>query len=546
MYPSIRFYVDTGLAGQTSRHGLAVLKISQEVQTMTFGNMHRLAAAGLIGLASSAHAVDVTVNSTQPEVAGTNYQSINAALSYVASQAAPRTVRITGGGPYEENMAINFSVTVKGDGYRPIIAAPQTAGLQHSSLNGNGVSIYTNAESGGPITVRLENFILIPSTTNGPTGSSGRAIRANNNNQAGNLTADEMNIELVDLLITSNNGLNAPVTQDGLSQADLSGATVFGDDGIHITGNTNLTMTGTIVSNIYGSANSNDGIVFFPDGPGYTLTLGPGCVISYMNRMGIQVTTDGSIVRLNGSAENPIVLKGNYSSTYATKNPALMMFQSKAGNSDYDVQLSYVVFQSNNATGLGASASDIPKLTADHVAFDSNQEAAIITTNTRNEPWTFTNSTFVNNGLRTTGSAYPQVMLIAENTVGASSGALTFTDCVIAGNGAAGNSGNGANLIHVAAPNVLVSFVNCGIPTGGSHAVGTGIFKLANSAPTPTQTSVINADPHLQSVNGIIDADYLTVQSAAYGNAGSGGSDLSGYGAFTGTVSSVSDWSLYY
>jgi hypothetical protein len=510
-----------------------------------FGKISNLAALSLFAIASTAGAVDVTVNSTQPETAGANYQTIKAALTYVSGQPAPRTVRVTGGGPYVEagGLAINFSVTVKGDGFRPVVATEQTAGQPHTSLNGNGVSIFTTAASGGPITVRLENLVIIPSTTNTPSGTASKGIRTNNN--ATGLTADVMNVELVDVLVTSNNGSNQPVTTDGLSQASMTGATPFGDDGVFISGLANLSTTGTIVSNIYGvAANTNDGIVFNPDVAGYKFNAGPGTVVSYMNRIGIQVARNGSIVDMAGTATNPVLLKGNWI-TNTVKNPALALFNTDSGVPANGTSLKYVVFQANNATGVAAapSAAGVAALTADHVAFDSNQEAALYISQTRNNPWTFTNTTFVNNALRTTGSAFPQIMSIG----GASStGTLTFTNSVIAGNGSDGNTTTGANLIEITVATAPVSFVNCSIPTVGPYKVGNGIFRLANSAPVPTQTNVINSDPKIQNVGGTVTAPgYLAVQGGQNDNAGTGGSDLSGYGPYTGPPAGISEWNQF-
>ena len=84
-------------------------------------------AAGVVCLASWAFAVDVTVNSTQPEVAGSNYQTIGAALTYVKAQAEPRIVRITA--TYPE--ASSFCVS---NGGQPVRSSYNSTPSEYTSL----------------------------------------------------------------------------------------------------------------------------------------------------------------------------------------------------------------------------------------------------------------------------------------------------------------------------------------------------------------------------------------------------------------------------
>src|SRR5690606_19368248 len=101
-------------------------------------------------------------------------------------------------------------------GYRPIIAAPPTV-HPAASMSGRGIGICTTADFTGDLNVRLENFVLIPAVGQTLT----RGIYSNNNNSGQGLTVENMNIEIVDVLVTGNNGSDQPISTDGLSQADL-------------------------------------------------------------------------------------------------------------------------------------------------------------------------------------------------------------------------------------------------------------------------------------------------------------------------------------
>jgi len=512
-------------------------------------NFYRLGLATvLMSTLSGAYAVDVVVNSTLPEVAGSSYQTLNGALNYVKTQAEPRTVRITGGGPYNESPAINYSVSILGDGVKPVLTVPGVSGAP-SSLNGFGVAFYTNSEFAGPQTFRLENITIIPAVGSVVT----RGIRSNNNNNTDGLNQELMTVELVDVLIAPNNGSNQPVSTTGLAPASLAGATTFTDDGMFYAGYVDVACTGTVVTHMQGSAISPDGIVFFPDVTGHNLHLGPGCVFSYNKRMGVQLAQDGIDFDMVGTEANPVVIKGNFSNNTGTRNPAIAIFGDDDSNPEVAFDWQHAIFTENLSSVIGPWAVDLgqsaPALTGDHLAFVNNGECTINLTDDLLLPFTFTNSTWVGNGGATPSgvnqSFIRPIMQFSESAAGVSVGSVTFTNCVVAGNGTAGDPAVGDNLIAVNTTALPINFVNSALPTAGPYALGSGKFDLGTGALAPTETAVKSEDPEFVLVSAnFADPNFLDVDQSTYDNAGPGGSDLSGYGDYVGG-SDVNNWSMY-
>ncbi len=500
-----------------------------------------LSIGAIAGLACSVSAATVSVNSVVPEVPTVSYQTITAALNYVKTTQEPRIVEIVAGGPYQENLLINFSVTVRGALIRPTVVTPPIAGAPDGTLNGNGIGIYTNAGSGGDIKVRLENMDIIPAVGNAPT----RGVRSSNN--TGSLSTDDMKIELVNVLLSSNNGSNAAVTTDGLSLTANAGKTSFADDGMFFTGFVDVDTTGVIISNIFnGDAVTNDGLVFFPSDALRTLNIGPGSVFSFMNRAGVQVASDGSIVNIVGTETEPVVFTGNLQGT-PVKNAALCIYFDNNSLPDSKVKMENVVFYKNNNTAIATNfidpADSVVPLTATKVAWVDNADSAVVAIGDIKTPWSFNSVTMVNN-VRAPSTSFFEIVNLLEATPGASTGPITFVDSVIAGNGDIGD-GTGKNALQFNMPNAAISFTNSAIVTAGPHSLAASPFSLTGGTPTPVQTNVINTDPEFVNADTYPAADFVDVAAATYDNAGTGGSDLSGYGDYVGTGSSVGNWSVY-
>jgi hypothetical protein len=344
------------------------------------------------------------------------------------------------------------------------------------------------------------------------------------------------------------------VTLDGITtSADNSAA--FRDDGIFFTGLVDAYTTRVISSCNWNPAtptNSNDGLVSFPDVAGHVMWIGPGCVFSYNNRIGLQLATDGTLASINGTAAEPVVVKGNLW-TYAIQNPALGFWFDDNADTSVKLPVSYLVVAENQFIGIQTNFADAggqqtPALQANHVASVSNYGTgfAIATETAAPQNHTFTNTTLVHNGL---WPGSPQLM----NPAGTGTGTISFTNSIIAGKGVAGNTSTGENLIQVDNTTLGVSFTNCGFPASGTYAVASagtgpgGKYDLDSGAPAPAETAPVTADPSLQNVSSTNygGANYLAVAAGAYAAAGTGGSNLSGYGPYTGPAAGVGEWSLY-
>lgn len=488
-----------------------------------------------------AGAQTVTVNS----LGGADYTSINAAYAAVkANPAVPDIIQIIGGGPYNESLLINTSVVIKGEGYVPVIVTPPTSGAPHSSLNDNGIAIYTDSSSGGDIVVRLENLIIIPDASNPPT----RGIRSNNN--ASGLSTDNMEVQLVNVLITSNNGANVPVSLDGLSQADLTGATTFGDDHMFFTGYVDVYTTGVISTCNFGHTASADGLVFYPDDAGRHLYIGPGSVFSFMNRIGIQVASDGSIVRMKGTKSAPILIMGNWASqTYAYPNGGLAIYHDCNGNPDYNYEMDWVFIINNFNSGTISYYADagegLPPITMNHCIIANNQHNGLWVGDDLLYNWVLNNCTIANNGLAAEDQGYGAV-IVSEETAGGTTGGVIFNDTIIAGKGSSDTT-NGNNTIQVTAANATVQLNYSAKVLGGPYKLGGNGYTLDTGVPSPTENHVITADPQFVEILNFASPDYFDVASQAYYGQGSSGSNLSGAMDYVGGIPTAvgNSWMLY-
>ena len=447
-------------------------------------------------------AENVTVNSS----GGANYTSIMAAYTAIKGGAGPDIIRIIGGGPYNEAITINTSVTIKGDGYRPILTVLPTSGTPSTTTDGNGIAIYTDATSGGDIEVTLQNLTVIPDKTTAPL----RGLRSNNN--ASGLSTDNMVIHLKDFLMTSNNGSDQPVSTDGLSAADLTGATTFGDDHIFFSGYVSGSLDHVISTNGNRTSGSPDGVLFVPD-DSREWTVGPGCVFSYMGRLGVQEASDGLIMRYNGTEGEPILIKGNDMFNHGNGGISIFHDCNVAGGSPDATKneiFNWVYIIDNEAWGMTTYfADDTDGLAAcvfNHCLIANNQKGGVGILDTLLLPWEFNNCTFYNNGTLV-DLGYP-VLEYATESVN-STGPVTFTNCIIAGDGL--DDGQvGDNVIYLN-PGTLnmgtVSLINCGLVLSGSYRLnGTG-YTLAGSASAPNMVDCVNSDPQFLT---------MTTSSASY------------------------------
>lgn len=537
--------------------------------------MKRVLTCAIICLfaVSTAMAVDVTVNSTQPEVAGSNYQTISAAMNYVKAQPEPRIVRVTGGGPYLEaaGVEIDYSVTLAGDGYKPlfIFGPTDTAGVSASN-KGNGIYIFVGvaAPADTHIDVVLKNFILIPDKTNTPAY---HGIRANTDTTGLSVTAT-LSIFIENVVVTANDGADNPVTTDGFTPTTAPpGIKRFGSRGMYFSGHINdLQTTGTICS-----WNRIDGAVYVPDD--YTgrtsynpILIGPGCVFSFNGRNGMYLNSDGTPANLLGTAANPIWIYANRTpGTYDNWQGALGFWHDDNNRPECVYTLKYVNVVGNNEiaihTGYTDSDASLAELNAENCFIANNAGAGIFLSGELTgggtpagvsefkRAWTFKNCTFANNGPATTGTngevaASPRLaagpLTVASSAfANPATAGITFIDCIVAGNAASVDASD--NRISLAKP-LAVTFQNSGIVRAGALVLGAP--TLGAGAVAPTETSCVSINPMFLDTADPFAANFYAVDNPAFAGLESDGGNLSGAGLYVGSFvppTGSTIWGLY-
>lgn len=525
--------------------------------------------------------VTVTVDSTQPESAGVNYQTIGAALTYVKALAEPRIVNIIAGGPYSEatGIELNYSVTLQGFGYKPLlICGPtNTAGVSASNKS-NGIYIFvlSSAPADTHIAVILKNFIIIPNKTTTP---SYHGIRSNTDATGLSATAT-MDIEISDVVVTANDGTDQPVTTDGFTPSTAPvGTKYFGQGstgrGIYLSGHiNNLSLT----QNVICSWNYCDGCCIYPDDyTGRTLfnenIIGPGCIFSYNGRNGIYVNSDGTPDTFNGTAEKPIWIYRNRKASigYGNWQGALGIWHDDNNRPEAIITLNYVNIVENDElgihTGYTDNAQSLPALNANHCFIANNNGPAIYLSaelagagsptgaSEFLRDWTFTNCTIANNkhqspaeGATTGGDRTITGPLSVVSAAFASTptGIFIFNDCIVAGKGSADSAGD--NTFNIQKDNLpALEFNYCGIVLAGIYALSGDGFNLIGGAPTPVKNNVINANPSFLDEGDPFSENFYAVNAWDYAAKGSGGSNLSGAGKFVAVEPSIvsSPWQLY-
>jgi len=450
---------------------------------------------------------------TVAKIGSPTYSTVQAAIDSFdpdPDAGVPNVIQITDSSVYDEMITVDVPVTIEGTGAsRPVLAVKINSG--GDANDGLLITIPTGTFNG----VTLRNLIIIPSTTTPPTDDAVRSAGQN------------LNILLDNVLITPNNGSDAPVTIDGLTEVSLVGCTVFGDDGAFLGGGaapagdgTLVTMVNTVISHNNNAA-GNDGLVA---SGGITGTGGfiiqDGCVFSFNGRLGIQ---SGSSLQINAPTKRVIVL-GN-------KGFAGIWF-----------------------AGVGSAVS--PVRTLDGVDVLNNGTSTISgwgieQQNGGSVPFSLTNSIIAGNTSRglligevgTDGLITVENVTIANNgtsaieTNAAHTGLLSFTDCVIAGNGTADPLNS---ILHNGTGAMSISY--SAIVTAGPFALtGTG----TSGTGTINQSNVINNDPlFIQTVNFQVP-EFYDVTAVAYAGAGSGGSDLGGGADYAPPTAVHYSWSLY-
>lgn len=455
-------------------------------------------------LATAGYAQTVTVAKS-----GTpNFATIQAAIDSFdpdPDAGTPNVIQITDNAVYKEVITIDVPVTIEGTNPndRPIVVV----GVNAATPGANDGILITMA-TGTFNDVTLRNLICIPDPAAPVTDDLIVSVGQN------------LNILFDNIVVTANNGSDAPVTLDGMVEADLTGATQIGDDGIFVGGTTTPAGDGTVVTfrQTVISQVGGDGIVLSGSGTRYIIE--DGSVFNYNGRLGIQGNKD---TQIDGSA-NRVWVVGN-------KGFAGIWYVGAVGATERVIDGVNVI---NNA-GFGIeqqNGGDIPFILRNAIIAGNQGTGALqISGVGTNGAHTIENVTIARNG----GNP------IAVNA--ASAAVITITDSVILGDPTAPGT---RSIDHNGTGNLDVSF-SALVTDAGS------VSRLASppiSGTGPSSTSdIVSVDPIFLEVNDFLSADYFDVDNPAYGGAGTAASDLSGgadyIGSFTEPTSVDDIWNLY-
>jgi hypothetical protein len=466
-------------------------------------------------VSSTLFAQTVTVNSE----GGATYTTVQAALNAVAGDpTTPDIVNIIAGGPYDEIITIASPVTLRGSDYRPVL----TVRTNSASLTTPPDGLVIN--SSGEVT--LENLIIIPSLTDPPSANNSDAICIVSQSGPG------LTLTLTDILICPNNGSNEPVSTDGLTEVDLTGATPFGDDGLNLTSAPGVwvvaNFTRVISTNNRNSSNpNNDGFFIYPThdmAAQNSINFLEGCVASYNDGIGIGWQGDGgATININGTHENPVLIIGNKTASSAEGGCTLFNGTATVNHciiADND-QAGFATLTASAALGSGLNSiqnSIIANNGGPGILSDDNDASrpALVSVN---------NVTLF-------GNATSQIQNDSSRQ------GFSLTNTIIAGAGTTGITNDGA----------ACSVASSALVTNGAHALAA---TTAGSGTTTVAGSVISADPDFVSVNllsaGVLNSDFLDVNDVAYQAAGVGNMPLAGGADYVGPpmLEASPQWNLY-
>lgn len=463
-----------------------------------------LTAATLMFLGSASPSFSQTVTVAK---SGGNFATVQEAIDSFAgdSDPAPNVIQVTDGEVYDEIITVNRPITIEGTGpIRPRFA------LQANAAGGASDGLVVVLPSGTTTgTVALKNLVLIPSLTNPPAARGLRTASAN------------MFLYLDNIVITANNGSNAPVSEDGLALADLTGATHFGDDGMFLGSAGGIEEAGmevlfrdVVVTHNRGNV-SPDGIITSNAGAGLYrhYRFEDGCVFSYNQRVGMQLNGDIVVDAPN----ERLLITGHASTGMWFVNPANST-RSINGVNSIDNGGRGLWVQNGVGTGVHMIFSN---------AIISNNGIANVEfgPGSGTQQITFDSVTVANQ------KAPANVFNIALFDLN-----LNLNNTILAGNGSSASSN-------------AVNFSGGGTVTlDGAAQVHEGAFQIevvsVSGDLTFEGTAWVAADPEFAETDDPFSEAFYDVTNEVYVDAGVGGSPLTG-GADYNPTSSVSDWSVY-
>lgn len=433
----------------------------------------------------------------------------------------------------DDFIVLNEPLTIQGSGGAAIIALRQYTGASNQGTGANGFQ-----DCGfcwrQDVNLTLKDLIFIPSKTNTPTDDA-MNFRA---------TANATNpiITMENIVLTANNGSNGPVTITGLDTPNMTGATGFGDDGIVFLsrtegGSMTLNATNLIISSFSTNAvgTANDGLLAWMSGTTQDfvncfVNLGPGCIISNINRFGIQ-NPYGGYINIQGSKEKPVIINNcgsdgiwNYSDTVAPTQPTIC-------------EVNYCIVNNCGNSGIKeqetAGRGFIKSIKNTIIANCKAPGIALFAFGTRPTGVTDTveidNVTMHNCGYSSTwsyGIAAP--VYTSGGTEYKTNRNANITNTIVSGAGLTGifNSSTGTFSVDYSA---LVTESMAGYEyalanaTGGSGTINVG-------------ANVINSNPRYvtYAIGDFASSSFMDVTNSAFAGKGTGGSDLAGGADYVG------------
>ncbi len=453
-----------------------------------------------IGTGSIAGAQTVTVAKT-----GTpTYASVQAAIGHFATDpnpGQPNVIQITDNALYDEVVTVDVPVTIVGtaEGAPTIALQANVAGRAASS--GMVVKLPSSMTTG---TVSLQNLVLIPSKTSLPQSA---AVHVANNN---------VFLHLNRVVISGNNGLDQPISTDGLTNVanDVDNHKHFGDDGIVAGGTADGEFEGdgveillqrSVITHLRGEvsgAGTSDGILIpNTDSTGVRrLRIEDDCVLSAMNGKGASV--EGDIEIAGGTEGVHIVMNTSFGIWFNGESPNVRsiknaiisgnqvgIYESTNSGQRVDIEDSIIATQSRQNFRMSGAATDLAS---------------------------FKRTTIAN----ASGSNYETI-----RTDGAGPQPLYFEDCVVAGNGR-NQSPNAINNITSGS----ITFVNTALVMAGPLSLNRpyGNYKEIVGKP------VTMADPQFADITDFTSPNFYDVASVHYAKGASGNTPLSGGADYVG------------
>lgn len=451
-----------------------------------------------------AFAQTVTVSQSGTEA----FTSVQAAISSFAGDSDPaaNVVRIMDASVYDEVITVDVPVTLEGaPGVRPVLATQANA-LGRGGSSGLVISLPTLTTD----TVVLRNLDIIPSTLSKPNSA---AISVVNNN---------LFLLMDDVLVSGNNGSNAPISSDGLTVvAQPAGVTFthFGDDGL-VFGESNgsqiegdgveVLLRDTIITNlrgIGGTENTCTGVIMNNNTTTDTaiakfrsLKIEDGCIFSGQNGRGIWQAGIGDF-ELDAPARRALFIRnGHMGILLSASSPNVRAIRGG-------------IFAYNGYQGVYDNTYKGPRCSIEDSILARNSYMNLRVSSTATGPMLIKKSTVA---FDSTGNY--QSMLLDVNTD------ITFLDCILAGDGASNTTNN-----RITNSSGTMTLNHTAVVIGGPAALRVPTFTRLDYV---TGSPIRFGDPMFKNTTDPASPDFLAVTSSAYATAGTGGVPLSGGGSF--------------